>query len=86
MNKLERIKNERKKLEIMLLNKSNNCAADEVYQALKPYFDAVDNMNSYHPIGRVRLVRLFLESDLSNDEELFSCYGRFANLVEGVDV
>ncbi|WP_238105879.1 hypothetical protein [Vibrio cincinnatiensis] len=50
MNKLERIKNERKKLEIMLLNKSNNCAADEVYQALKPYFDAVDNMNSYHPI------------------------------------
>jgi hypothetical protein len=43
-------------------------------------------MDKYQPIGRVRLVRLFLESDLSEDKDLFSCYGRFANLVEGVEV
>lgn len=86
MSKLERIKKERKALEVMLLSKRGNNAADEAYQALRPYFDEIDKMKTYYPIGRVRLVRLFLESNLSNDNELFSCYGRFANLVEGVDV
>jgi len=86
MNKLEKIKKERKSLEEMLLNKQSNSSAAEAYQALKPYFDEIDSMDSYYPIGRVRLVRLFLESDLSKDTELFSCYGRFANLVEGVEV
>ncbi len=86
MCKLEKIKKERKALERMLLSKQGDSAASEAYKALLPYFDKVDNMNSYYPIGRIRLVRLFLESNLSNDKELFSCYGRFANLVEGVEV
>ena len=86
MSKLESIKNESKTLESMLLRKQGNSAAEEAYQALRPYFDEIDNMEVYYPIGRVRLIRLFLESDLSDDKELFSCYGRFANLVEGVEV
>ena len=86
MNKLIKIKYERKLLEELLLKQKENSAAREVYNALEPYFSEIDNMDSYYPIGRVRLVRLFLESDLSNDNKLFSCYGRFANLVEGVEV
>lgn len=86
MNKLENIKKERKELESMLLSKQGNRAANEAYQALRPYFYKVDNMKSYYPIGQIRLVRLFLETDLGNDKKLFSCYGRFANLVEGVEV
>jgi len=86
MNKSEKIKKEKNALEAMLLKKQDNSAAQEAYQALKPYFDEIDNMDNYYPIGRVRLVRLFLESDLSEDKDLFSCYGRFANLVEGVEV
>lgn len=86
MNKLEKIKAERKLLEKILLNKKGNSAAREAYNALQPYFSEIDNMDDYHPIDRVRLVHLFLESNLSEDEELFSSYGRFANLVEGVEV
>ncbi|MGI9281275.1 MAG: hypothetical protein ACR2PX_16835 [Endozoicomonas sp.] len=86
MTKLEEIKKERQVLENMLVRKKGNHAANEAYRALQPYFQEIDNMNSYYPIGRIRLVRLFLESDLSEDKELFSCYGRFANLVEGVEV
>lgn len=86
MSKLEDIKNEKKYLESMLLRKQGNRSADEAYEALKPYFEEIDNMSSYYPIGQVRLVRLFLETDLSEDKELFSSYGRFANLVEGVEV
>ena len=86
MVKLDDIKKEREALERMLTNKKGNSAADEVYQALRPYFKEIDNMEAYYPIGRVRLARLFLESNLSDDKELFSSYGRFANLVEGVEV
>ncbi|MFM2481384.1 hypothetical protein [Celerinatantimonas sp. YJH-8] len=86
MYRLIRIKKERKALEMMLLNKQGSLAAYELYQALRPYFDKIDQMTHYYPIGRVRLARLFLESDLSDDQALFSCYGRFENLVEGVDV
>ena len=70
----------------MLLDKQGDSAADEAYKALRPYFNEIDKMEVYFPIGRVRLVRLFLESNLSDDKELFSCYGRFANLVEGIEV
>jgi hypothetical protein len=86
MDKLARLKKEKNSLEAMLLNKKSNDAAEEAYSALRSYFDKIDNMDSYYPIGRVRLVRLFLESNLSEDKELFSCYGRFANLIEGVEV
>jgi len=86
MNKLDKLKIERSSLERMLLKKEGSEPAQEAYEALRPYFEKVDEMNSYYPIGSVRLVRLFLESDLSEDKELFSCYGRFANLVEGVEV
>ncbi|MEO3681794.1 hypothetical protein ABHN84_05730 [Shewanella vesiculosa] len=86
MNKIDQIKKERKDLENMLLAKSNNKAAKDVFEALQPFFEKIDSMKSYHPIGRIRLVYLFSESDLSNDKDLFNCYGRFANLVEGVEV
>lgn len=86
MNKLEKIKKERQNLESMLLNKVGDDTAGEAYQALRPYFDKIDVMDSYYPIGKIRLVRLFLESDLSEDKDLFACYGRFANLIEGVEV
>lgn len=86
MNKLDTIKRERDLLERLLAQRSHSSAASEAMQALKPYFEEIDNMDSYYPIGRVRLARLFLESELSEDKELFSCYGRFANLVEGVEV
>lgn len=86
MEKLERIRKERGDLERMLLSRSDNAVANEAYQALLPYFEEIDRMDSYYPIGRIRLARLFLESDLSDDKELFSCYGRFANLIEGVEV
>jgi len=86
MGKLESIKRERKLLEEMLLERQDNSAAVEAYNALRPYFKEVDKMTSYYPIGRIRLVHLFLESDLGEDDDLFSCYGRFANLIEGVDV
>ena len=70
----------------MLLKKQGNKAAMEACKALRPCFDEIDKMDCYYPIGRIRLVRLFLETDLSEDKKLFSCYGRFANLVEGVEV
>lgn len=86
MNKLIKIKYERKLLEEMLLDRKLNVNTMELYNQLTPYFTEIDNMKSYYPIGRIRLVRLFLESDLSNYNKIFSCYGRFANLVEGVEV
>jgi hypothetical protein len=46
----------------------------------------IETMDHYEPIGKVRLVRLFMETDLSDDKDLFECYGRFANLVEGINV
>lgn len=86
MSKLESIKKEREALEKMLLSKKGNAFAQEAYEALVPYFKEIDKMTSYYPIGRIRLVRLFMESDLSSDQKLFACYGRFANLIEGVEV
>lgn len=86
MTKLERIKQEREALEKMLLSKKGNIFAQEAYEVLRPYFEEIDKMTSFYPVGRIRLVRLFMESDLSTDEKLFSCYGRFANLIEGVEV
>lgn len=86
MDKLVTLRKEKKMLEAMLQNKQHNIVAKEVFLALQPYFDEIDNMVSYYPIGKVRLVRLFLQSDLSEDKELFSCYGRFANLIEDVEV
>ena len=86
MNKLERLKQTKDSLEHMLFNKSNSEAAKEIYRILTPYFKKIDQMKTYQPIDRVRLARLFLESDLSQDSELLSCYGRFANLVEGIEV
>lgn len=86
LEKLEKINNERKALERMLLRKSSVSAANEAREALKPYFEEIDKMESYYPIGRVGLSKLFSESPLSEDCELLSCYGRFANLVEGVEV
>ena len=50
------------------------------------FFKKIDGMDDYQPLGRVRLVYLFLESELNNDKELFNCYGRFANLIEGIEV
>lgn len=86
MSKLDDLKKERLELEMLLLGKKNSKAAVEVYKALSPYFMEIDRMVKYYPIGRIRLVRLFLESELAEDKCLFSCYGRFANLVEGVEV
>jgi len=54
MTKLDKIKKERESLEILLLNKGV-IEAVEVYEALKPYFEEVDGMESYYPIGRIRL-------------------------------
>lgn len=82
-NKLESLKKEKSTLEKILLRRGGETAADESYQALKPYFDEIYRMHKYNPVGRIRLARLFLESDLSEDKELFSCYGRFVNLAEG---
>jgi hypothetical protein len=86
MDKLIQLKKESMNLEIMLKNKKNSVAALEAYDSLKQIFEKIEKMDKYQPIGRVRLVRIFLESDLSEDKDLFSCYGRFANLVEGVEV
>ncbi len=86
MNKLDKLKKERRFLESKLLAKRNNKAAKEAYDALQPFFKKIDGMDDYQPLGRVRLVYLFLESELSNDKELFNCYGRFANLIEGIEV
>lgn len=85
MNKLDGLKKERFELEA-LLNKNSSNAAAQALRELKPYFIKIDGMKIYYPIGRVRLVRLFLETELGENEQLFSCYGRFANLVEGVEV
>jgi len=59
MEKLEKIKKEKKLLENILLDKRHNSAAVEAYNALKPYFEEVDKMDYYYPIGKIRLVRLF---------------------------
>ncbi|WP_297532604.1 hypothetical protein [Thalassolituus sp.] len=85
MSDLKRIKLEAKTLESMLLA-SKSRFAPEAYESLKPYFSKIETMDHYEPIGKVRLVRLFMETDLSDDKDLFECYGRFANLVEGINV
>lgn len=85
MGKLDRLKKERFELEA-LLKKNGSEASTKALKALDPYFKEIDRMNTYYPVGRVRLVRLFLETELGENEQLFSCYGRFANLVEGVEV
>ena len=86
MNRMAKLKKERNDLESMLLAKSSSKAAYKALEALRPFFDKIDCMNSYYPLGRIRLVYLFLESDLSDDKDLFNGYGRFANLVEGIEV
>ncbi len=85
MLSIEKLKLEAKTLEKMLLA-SKSSFAPEAYESLKPYFSKIQSMDHYEPLGRVRLVRLFMETDLSDDKNLFECYGRFANLVEGVSV
>lgn len=86
MNKLEKMKEERRKLELMLVKRKGEHAADEALKALKPYFEKIDNMTTYQAIGRIRLVRLFLESNLGEDDELFDCYCVLANLIQGLEV
>lgn len=83
---MAKLKKERKDLESMLLAKSSSKAACEALEALRPFFDKIDCMHSYYPLDKIRLVYLFLESDLSDDKDLFNSYGRFANLVEGIEV
>ena len=85
MSNIEKLKFEAQTLEKMLLA-SKSKFAPEAYESLKPYFSKIQSMDHYEPLGRVRLVRLFMETDLSDDKNLFECYGRFANLVEGVSV
>ncbi|MBE0459905.1 hypothetical protein [Pseudoalteromonas prydzensis] len=86
MNKMAKLKKERIDLESMLLAKPYSKAAYEALEALRPFFDKIDCMKSYYPLGRIRLVYLFLESDLGDDKDLFNSYGRFANLIEGIEV
>ena len=83
--RLTALKKERALLEQLLIEAKKNCKdAEIVLDELKPYFVAIDNMKHYQPIGRITLERFFLESQLSNNMMLFNCYGRFANLVEGL--
>ncbi|WP_281558710.1 hypothetical protein [Thalassomonas sp. RHCl1] len=84
---LIKLKEERALVEKLLIEAKKSCEdAEIVLDALKPYFDKVDKMNQYRPIGSIKLERFMLESPLSNDMALFNCYGRFANLVEGLTV
>ena len=84
---LAKLKKERALIEKLLIKAKQNCEdAEVVLDTLKPYFDEIDKMVQYQPLGRIRLERFMLESSLSNDTVLFNCYGRFANLVEGLMV
>ena len=85
MSDIKKLKLEAKTLEKMLSASKSSFAAD-AYDSLKPYFSKIQTMDHYKPIGKVGLMRLFMETDLSNDKSLLECYGRFANLVEGLDV
>ena len=85
MNRLSRLKATSALLQ-ELLNNSKSIHSQEAINELNIFFKEIENMESYYPIGKVRLLRLFLETDLSADTELLNCYGRFANLIEGVDV
>jgi hypothetical protein len=86
MNKMAKLKKERSDLESMLLAKPNSEAAHKALEALNPFFDKIDCMKSYYPLGKIRLAYLFLESDLGDVKDLFNSYGRFANLIEGIEV
>lgn len=86
-DKLHKLKAEKALIEQLLIKEMPNSAdARAAYESLKPYFVKIDAMQSYKPLGRIRLERLFLESNLSKNIELFNCYGRFANLVEGISI
>lgn len=69
-----------------LLKESQTAHAEEALAQLESYFLAIDKMESYTPLGKIRLLSLFLETDLSDDAALLSCYGKLANLIEGVQV
>jgi len=87
MDKLNKLKQERDNLEKLLENATGD-RADSLYllKELQPIFSRIDVMTSYQPLGRIRYVRFVMESGLSDNTEFLNCYGRFANLVEGLEV
>jgi len=85
--KLERLKKEAELLEQLLKKESESSEnAAIALKALEGVFSQVKNMNQYCALGRIRLDRLFNESELGDNIELVDCYSRFANLAEGLDV
>mgnify|MGYP001318205270 CR=1 FL=1 len=87
MSYREKLKCEAKALETALLA-SKSSFAPEAYELLEPYFTAIQSMDDcqLERIGDIRLVRLFLETDLSDDKSLFECYGRFSSLIASVNI
>ena len=86
-NKLQKLKLESNNLR-KLLKEEKKYINDAQYllSELSPTFDQIELMTAYSPLGRLYFIRFLMESDLSNNTELFNCYGRFANLVEGLEV
>lgn len=86
-NMIYRLKKEKATLEQLIIEAQNTSPnASVLHKALEPYFEKVDQMSSYQPIGRLRFDRLFLETELSENKALFTCYARFANLAEGLTI
>lgn len=82
---LVQLKKERELIESLLIDEAkSNEEATELLKILEPYFSKIDAMTTYHPIGRLRLERFLLEGKLSRNLKLMNCYGRFANLAEGI--
>lgn len=86
-DKLSRLKNEAKLLEDLLLKESTSCGdAIKALKELDAIFNKVKEMDKYQILGRIRLDRLFIEGELSENIQLSDCYSRFANLAEGLEV
>jgi hypothetical protein len=60
--------------------------AKTALKGLEAIFNEIKSISSYRTIGRVRLDRLFMDGELSNNVKLADCYSRFANLVEGLEL
>lgn len=84
-DQLAQLKKERELIESLLMDEEKtNTEATELLKVLEPYFSEIDAMTTYRPIGRLKLERFLLESELSKNLKLMNCYGRFANLAEGI--
>lgn len=86
-DKLESLKKEALLLENLLRSESASSeSALVVLEQLECRFEQLKAMNTYKTLGRIKLDRYFIESELANNSQLADCYSRFANLAEGLEI